>query len=43
MSVKRQEKQILRFAQNHKTFEPGNDTGHYQIRAVRRAVEESKS
>ncbi len=36
-------KQILRFAQNDKTFEPGNDAKHYQIRAVKRAVEESKS
>jgi len=39
----RHEKQILRFAQNDKILALGNDSKHYQIRAVKRAVEESKS
>jgi hypothetical protein len=39
----RQEKQILRFAENDKKLALGNDAKHYQIRAVKCAVEESKS
>jgi len=37
------EKQILRFAQNDEKPALGDDAKHYQIRAVKRAVEESKS
>jgi hypothetical protein len=39
----RHEKQILRFAQNDKKLALGNDAKHYQVRAAKRAVEESRS